>query len=139
MTERTRPTDQVRIGMVEDHVRYREALQATLASIDGIDVAWIAASSEDAIANMMDDPIDLAIVDLSLPGETGAVLIRRLRRTWPAVRCVVVSGHTEPQLVRQAFDSGAVAYVVKGRPSDLRDGITAAREGRRYVSSQLAP
>lgn len=133
----TEPGVIARIGIVEDHLRYREALRATIDSIPDIVVAWIADDGADALAKMADDPVELAIVDLSIPGESGVVLIGKIRDAWPATACIVVSGHTETQYVRRSFESGAIAYVVKGRPSDLREGIAAGREHRRYLSPQL--
>ncbi len=129
--------DIFRVGIVEDHVRYREALQATIALISGITVAWVADDSAAAVDEMTADEVDLVIVDLSIPGENGIWLIDRVRSLWPATTCVVVSGHTEPAYVRRSFEAGASAYVVKGHPADLRAGIAAGRRGERYVSPAL--
>ena len=127
----------VTIGIVEDHPRYLEALRATIDAMDQVQVMWIADRGEHAVAEMAERSVDLAIVDLSLPGETGDVLIRRLRERWPSTAYVVVSGHTESQFVRRSFEAGAIAYVVKGRPSELRDGIRAASAHELYMSPQL--
>jgi two-component system uhpT operon response regulator UhpA len=82
------------------------------------------------------EQVELAIVDLTIPGESGISLISRLRDSWPSTTCIVVSGHTEESYVRRSLDAGACAYVVKGRPADLRAGIAAARRGERYVSRE---
>ena len=129
--------DALRVGIVEDHLRYREALQATIALISGITVAWVADDSTDAIEKMTGDQVDLVIVDLSIPGESGIWLIGHLRETWPSTTCVVVSGHTESSYVRRSIDAGACAYVLKGRPADLRAGIAAGRRRERFVSPTL--
>jgi DNA-binding NarL/FixJ family response regulator len=129
--------DTFRVGIVEDHLRYREALQATIASISGITVPWVADDSADAVEKMTAEQVDLVIVDLSIPGESGIWLIDHVRRAWPATTCVVLSGHTEASYVRRALGAGASAYVVKGRPADLRAGIAAGRCGERYVSPAL--
>jgi DNA-binding NarL/FixJ family response regulator len=129
--------DAFRVGIVEDHLRYREALQATIALISGITVAWVADDSTDAIGKMAIDQVDLVIVDLSIPGESGIWLIGRMRETWPGVTCIVVSGHTESSYVRRSIGAGASAYVLKGRPADLRAGIAAARRSERFVSPAL--
>jgi DNA-binding NarL/FixJ family response regulator len=129
--------DAFRVGIVEDHRRYREALEATIAMTSGITVGWVADDSGDALEKMTADQVDLLIVDLSIPGESGIRLLGRLRETWPDVTCIVVSGHTEVAYVRRAFDAGASAYVVKGRPADLRAGIAAGRRGERFVSPAL--
>ena len=57
------------------------------------------------------DPIDLVVIDLSLPGINGIELIRRIRQRWPDVRTIVVTGHTEQAYVDDAFAAGALAYV----------------------------
>jgi DNA-binding NarL/FixJ family response regulator len=129
--------DVFRVGIVEDHQRYREALEATIAMISGITVGWVADDSGDALEKMKADQVDLLIVDLSIPGESGIWLLGRVGETWPDVICIVVSGHTEVAYVRRAFDAGASAYVVKGRPADLRAGIAAGRRGERFVSPAL--
>jgi DNA-binding NarL/FixJ family response regulator len=129
--------DAFRVGIVEDHLRYREALEATIVMISGITVGWVAGDSADAVEKMTADQVDLVIVDLSIPGESGIGLLGRLRESWPDVARIVVSGHTEAAYVRRSFDAGANAYVVKGRPADLRAGIAAGRRGERFVSPAL--
>jgi DNA-binding NarL/FixJ family response regulator len=137
MSEGSAASGPSRIGIVEDHLRYREALEATIATMAGVSVAWIVECSADAQAKIDEIPVDLMIVDLSIPGGSGIELIERLSVTSPDTVFVVVSGHTERQYVDRSFEAGAIAYVVKGRPSDLRDGIAAGRERRRYLSPQL--
>lgn len=129
--------DLFRVGIVEDHLRYREALEATIAMISGITVGWVADDSADAVEKMTADQVDLVIVDLSIPGESGLWLLSRLRESWPDATCIVVSGHTEVAYVRRSLDAGASAYVVKGRPADLRAGIAAGRRGELFVSPAL--
>ena len=129
--------DAFRVGIVEDHVRYREALQASVALISGVTVAWIADDSTDAVEKMTVDHVDLVIVDLSIPGQGGIWLIGRLRETWPEMTCIVLSGRTEAAYVHRSFDAGASAYVLKGRPADLRAGIAAGRRGHRFVSAAV--
>jgi DNA-binding NarL/FixJ family response regulator len=129
--------DSFRVGIVEDHLRYREALQATIASISGITVVWVADDSAGAVERMTADQVDLVIVDLSIPGESGIWLVDHVRRAWPGTTCIVLSGHTEASYVRRALGAGASAYVVKGRPADLRAGIAAGRRGERYLSPAL--
>jgi DNA-binding NarL/FixJ family response regulator len=129
--------DTFRLGIVEDHLRYREALQATVASMSGVTVAWVADDSTDAVEKMTAEQVDLMIVDLSIPGESGIRLIGRVLETWPATTCIVVSGHTEPSFVRRSFEAGASGYVLKGRPADLRAGIAAGRRSERFLSPAL--
>ena len=129
----------VRVGIVEDHLRYRAVLRAVIEQINGLHAVWEAADGRTALQLLEATPIDLAIVDLSLPEMNGIDVLTAFRRHQPGLSCVIVSGHTEHVYVERSLRAGAAAYVLKGRPADLRDGIAAAVAGGRYLSPRLGP
>jgi EAL domain-containing protein (putative c-di-GMP-specific phosphodiesterase class I)/CheY-like chemotaxis protein len=70
---------------------------------------------------------DLALVDVTLPGESGMTLLDRLRESWPQTSALMLSGATELSVAKEALDRGAVGYVLKPfRVRDLRIQVTAA-------------
>jgi CheY-like chemotaxis protein len=79
-----------RILVIDDEPFVLEALTRVLASGE---VAVIGASSADAgLAAMRESPIDLVIIDVVLPGMDGAAAIKIIRRYYPAVRIIAISG-----------------------------------------------
>jgi two-component system, NarL family, sensor histidine kinase UhpB len=71
-------------------------------------------------------PVDLLIVDNSLPGFSGLEAIRLAREIQPGIPCIVLSGALDETRQKATSDAGAVAYVLKDRPDDLVAAIESA-------------
>jgi CheY-like chemotaxis protein len=79
-----------RILVIDDEPFVLEALKRVLASSA---VAVIAASTADAgLAAMSEAPVDLVIIDVILPGMDGVAAIKLIRRDYPGVRIIAMSG-----------------------------------------------
>jgi DNA-binding NarL/FixJ family response regulator len=126
-----------RVAIVDDHPKFRSVLREVIEQMPEVSVIWESDDGLAALDRIATDPVDLMVIDLSLPGINGIELIRRIDERWPTVTTLVVTGHTEQTYVDDAFDAGALAYVLKGRPGELRDGIAAALEDRRYTSPRI--
>lgn len=79
-----------RILVIDDETFVREALQRVLGSPE---VTVIGAADADAgLAALRNSAVDLVIVDVILPGMDGVAAIREIRREFPAVRIIAISG-----------------------------------------------
>lgn len=125
------------VGVVDDHPTFRRVLCETVDQASGVRLAWQVEDGVSALHELSAQSVDLVLVDLSLAGMSGIELVRRLSADHPDVVSIVVSGHTERAYVQKSLRAGAVAFVLRGRPAELRDGIRAALNGERYVSPAL--
>ena len=93
-----------------------------------------------ALAHIRNDPnIDIALVDLSMPGMDGFSAIGNIRRSAPDIYLVVVSAQDDPQAVRRALDCGAHGYICKSAGSaSMMKGIRSVLEGDTFVSPNIA-
>jgi DNA-binding NarL/FixJ family response regulator len=79
---------------------------------------------------------DLIVADLDMQGLDGIEAAARLRRTHPELMVIIVASETAYELVEEAFEAGAAAYVLKRELArDLARAIIAVFEGERFVSS----
>lgn len=84
---------------------------------------------------------DVVIVDLALhdDGLAGLRLIQRIRAQDPRTRILVFSMHSDPLIVSQALQAGALGYVLKDTaPEHLLAAFDAVRSGRPYLDNELA-
>ena len=129
----------LRILLTDDHAIVREGLKRIL---EGTDQAWLMAEAStgfQALELMRRQPVDLAIVDLSMPGMSGLELIKRIKSDFPQVGVLVLSMHAEEQYALRAFKAGANGYVTKdGAATELVAAVRKVAAGGAYVTASLA-
>jgi DNA-binding NarL/FixJ family response regulator len=129
----------LRILVVDDHAIVREGLVRVLSSAGERWAIAEAASGHEALERLRQEPFQMAIVDLSMPGMSGLDLIKRIKQDHPRMGVLVLSMHTEEQYAMRAFKAGANGYVTKDGP--VADTVAAVRKvaaGGAYVSASLA-
>ena len=126
-----------KIYIVEDHEIMREMLRETIDGLEGLSVSGAAATAEQALAELQDIEVNLVLIDMSLPGMSGASLVAHLRARQPPVRCLIYSGHRERTYVDQALEAGTQGYVLKGDPAELEGAIARVLNGEMYLSPDL--
>jgi DNA-binding NarL/FixJ family response regulator len=78
---------------------------------------------------------DVIVLDITLPGDNGLVIARRLRSAACTAHIVFLTVHADADYARAAFAAGALGYVTKSRiATDLIVALDLAVEGRRFVS-----
>ncbi len=129
----------LRIVIVDDHAIVREGLKRVLHTAD---VQWQlqeASGGLQALEWMRRQPVDLALVDLSMPGISGLDLIKRIKAEFPHTRVLVLSMHAEEQYALRAFAAGANGYITKDSAStDLVAAVRKVAAGGAWVSASLA-
>ncbi len=98
--------------VVDDDRLQREVSRELLAKL-GYNVHTVA-SGEDAVTHLRDNPADLVILDMIIPGGVdGAETYRRLLEIRPGQRAIIVSGFAQSERVQEAQSLGAGAYIRK--------------------------
>jgi DNA-binding NarL/FixJ family response regulator len=116
----------VRVLVVDDHHMLREALVGML-ELAGFEVVGAVGDGADATVMATELSPDVVLMDLSMPVLNGLDATRLLREVAPEVAIVVFSAFDSPELKRQAFAAGAVAYLPKGCSNErLRATLEAA-------------
>lgn len=85
----------------------------------GFEVAGIANSADDALSMMEKIHVDVAVMDIRMPGKTGLDLLKILQSRYPETRSVILSGFSDFSYAQEALRCGAVDYLTK--PVDLQE------------------
>lgn len=129
----------IRVMLVDDHAVVREGYRRLLELQGDMHVVAEAADGAEALARWREGDIDVAVVDLGLPGLGGLELIARLRQRDPRCRVLAFSMHRDPVWATQALRAGALGYVTKSSPPEqLVQALRAVSEGRRMISADIA-
>lgn len=129
----------MKILLADDHALIRSGLRnelATLAATVDFVEAWDAASLRQALENHRD--LDLALVDLTMPGMHGAATIAAVRADFPTVPMIVVSGVDTGPHVRAILRTGAAGYIPKSAMTQVMlQAIRLVLAGGQYVPPEL--
>jgi DNA-binding NarL/FixJ family response regulator len=114
-------TIQLRVMVVEDDATQRHVLVTMLEHAGHVVVLAAERGDDPAI---LEADIDVAVIDLNLPGRSGTELIRALLDRQPVLPVLVLSASSDGAAVAEALLAGALGYVVKGaRPSEVVDAV----------------
>ena len=128
-----------RLLIVDDHPVVREGLSELINREMDVKVVAAADTAEKALEILRADGIDVAIVDLSLPGLSGIELIRMIRDEFPQIPVLVLSMHDEQFYAERALRAGARGYVMKQESTDhVIEAVRKVRRGDLYVSDDVA-
>jgi DNA-binding NarL/FixJ family response regulator len=120
--------------IVDDHPMMLEYLSgAVTRAFDSVQV-HAASDLEGALEVARNRPIDLALLDLGLPGCGGIESLLRFRKQFPDVRVVIVTAVDDQASIRSAFTAGASGYIPKTtNPKLVVTALKLVAEGGTYV------
>jgi PAS domain S-box-containing protein len=114
----------MRILVVDDHELVRKGICSLLASDPRLTVCGEAMDGREAVKKTKELRPDVVIMDISMPNMNGIEATREIKSSDSDAEIVIVSQHSAPEMVRQAFNAGARGYVVKSSISrDLLEAI----------------
>ena len=129
----------IELLIADDHTMFREGLKQLLAVANHVSISGEARNGEELLAHLAGRKCDVILLDMTMPGRSGVVLIRELRARYPNVRILVLSMHEEQQFIVEALKAGAHGYVTKNSaPDQLILGIERIAAGEQFVSASAS-
>lgn len=107
------------ILIADDEPLIHVSIQYTIQALNRPDVAvYNAASGREMLAKMQQVPVDLALVDIRMPGMSGLEAIRQAKAHWPDTDYYIMSGYSEFEYAQQAVHLGVAEYLLKPLPPE---------------------
>ena len=127
----------MKILIADDHRLVIEAVKAKLSELQS-DIEFVLAMSVSELFASAADDIDLALIDLNIPGADGHAHIDELRRRHPAVPVIVLSGYEDPAIMRAVLDRGVLGFIPKAySPEVMLSAVRLVLAGGAYVPPML--
>jgi DNA-binding NarL/FixJ family response regulator len=123
-----------RILLADDHAMVRRGLRHVLDAEPDLDVVAEAGDGREAVATALREGVDLAVLDVTMPRQTGLQAALELSKRLPDVRVLMLSMHDNEQFFFAALRAGASGYVLKSAADrDLVDAVRAAMRGEPFI------
>ena len=105
----------IHILIVDDEADAGEILSLRLGR-RGMKPAY-APNGEAALAYLKENPVDIVLLDVKMPGMDGIEVLEHIRRDYPNVSVIMLSGHADMEVAARGLELGAFFYQLK--PVDL--------------------
>lgn len=127
-----------RVLIVDDHAIMLDGLESLLAKQDDVKIVAKTTNANYALAYFRKEEIDVLITDYSMPGMSGAALIREAKKMNPKLRAIVLSMHDESHLVQEIITAGADGYILKKyAQQEIIQAIRIVTDGGQYWSPEI--
>lgn len=125
----------IRVILVDDHQMVRKGLALFLKAFDDLELVGEAGSGSEAIQLCSEVLPDVVLMDLAMPGMDGVDTTRAIRKDFPQIQVIALTSFTEGNLVKNALNAGAIAYLLKDvSAEELAQAIRAAHTGQATLS-----
>jgi DNA-binding NarL/FixJ family response regulator len=128
-----------RIMIIDDHPLFREGLKSIISKETRYEVVSEASTGSQGIQKIKELKPDLALVDVSLPDQSGIELIHEILQCSPQTIVLIVSMHSKIDYIVKAFQTGAMGYIVKESATDmLIKGMDQVLQGNYFMDTSVS-
>jgi DNA-binding NarL/FixJ family response regulator len=129
----------INVVIIEDSLNIREGLAALINGTQGYSCIGAYGNCEDFLSELSELQVDVALMDIGLPGINGIEGVRKARKIKPNLNILMLTVYKESKIVFEALCAGACGYMVKNTPpTRLLEAIKEVDEGGSPMSSMIA-
>ena len=132
-------TAPIRLLIVDDNQDIHDVVKHLVRAADDITIVGQAYDGDGGLALCLQKKPDLVLMDVVLPGMSGAATTTAILDALPEVKVLALSSYHEYEHIKTMLDSGVIGYVVKdGIAQDLIATIRSTMRGNTVLSPPVA-
>lgn len=126
----------IRLMIVDDHKILREGIKWMFSDVEDITVSAEASDGKEAISLLDINPVDVILMDLSMPGMDGVEATARICDKYPQIKILALTMHAQASFVQLMLRNGAHGFLLKqASKEELLDAIHTVLNGKRYLGA----
>lgn len=129
----------IRLFIADDHQMLLDGMKALLRDVEDIIVVGEASNGSDVLQYLEQHPVDVILMDISMPVMNGIETTSHIVHKYPNVRVIALTMHGERSFISRVLKAGAAGYVLKNTgKQDLLQAIRKVASGGTYISHEVA-
>lgn len=129
----------IKIAIVDDHELFVEGIEFILSSIPDFDVQFTCNDGETLLLKIQDHSPDILLLDLEMQPMDGMAVVQELKSNYPETRIIVLTMHSEPELIAYLMKQGVNGYLLKDTKSnEFEQAIRKVYSDGHYFNDQVS-
>jgi len=129
----------IKVSIVEDNDQLRGTLARVLNRAEGFTCLADYPSAEAALEGIPQNPPEVVLMDINLPGINGVECVRKLKQAVPALQVIMLTVYEDTENIFNALAAGATGYMLKRTPrADLLTAIQDVLKGGSPMTTHIA-
>jgi two-component system invasion response regulator UvrY len=129
----------IRIAIIDDHAIVRAGLKQFFSEQVDLTVVAEASNGRDAIDIVRKGQVDVILMDLSMPDQSGVDALAAIKARAPDLPVLILSGFPEEHYATTLLRQGASGYLNKDcDPEEIVKAIRTVYRGRKYITAGVA-
>ena len=129
----------IKIIIADDHAVVRKGLIQIIDETPDMEIISQAGDGSEVLRKLPDLDVDVLLLDINMPGQTGWEVMQKVHHEYPEIRVVILSVSSEENYAKQFYKAGAAGYLTKdSAPEQLVEAIRKVAGSGIYVSQKFA-
>lgn len=129
----------ISVLIADDHAIVRKGMVQIASESREIEMRGEASEYSSLMRLMKDNPCDVLLLDISMPGKNGIDVLKIVHEQYPKTQVLILSMYPEDQYAIRALKAGAAGYLTKdSAPERLVEAILSVSRGKKYITPQVA-
>ena len=132
------PDTAIRVYLVDDHTMFRAGLASLTAGEKDIEIVGQSSGSLELFDDIRRTQADVVVMDITMPGLNGLDLCRELLKQCPDIEVLILTMHSNEELIIRALQYGASGYLLKeAAPDDFIAAVRSVARGEAYLGAGI--
>lgn len=129
---------EIKVALIDDHMIVMDGITSLMMEDPEIIVIGKTLNSDELFDVIETDEPHVIMLDIFLPKPIGIEILKNIKRKFPRIKVIILSGNSDEDLISTSFREGASGYLTKNVEKDeLLEAIHAVFNGDQYISSSL--
>ncbi len=128
----------IKISIVDDHMLVIGGMEKFISRYPQLELTSTYSNGAALMEGLQTCQPDILLLDIQMPGKTGEELLPVIRKKYPSVRIIALTGYNTPYYIQTMMANGCDGYLLKNTgEDDLIEAIETVYDGNKYIEKSI--